>query len=200
MVVQRNGKPKILAAECDKICPAGKSGCCCRVMVVIWKLDEIFRNKKVQPTDNRGCICKPRKWGIPRKRTVQHKPVMTEKLFNPHHSSGIQGKKRRGAYPTLFDPRQSKSRKWELESVERLKENIQKVNPAVPFPKMILEADSIKVLGAIVREVAYGSDTNLIVCGKLKLYTYISHLWAWGELSHIWRIYQISYRRPRKAL
>ena len=41
---------------------------------------------------------------------------------------------------------------------------------------MILEADSIKVLGAIVREVAYGSDTNLIVCGKLKLYTYISHL------------------------
>ena len=41
---------------------------------------------------------------------------------------------------------------------------------------MILEADSIKVLGAIVREVACGSDTDLIVCGKLKLYTYISHL------------------------
>ena len=24
MVVQSNGKPQILAAECDKICPAGK--------------------------------------------------------------------------------------------------------------------------------------------------------------------------------
>ena len=50
MVVQSNGKPKILAAECDKTCPAGKSGCC-RVMVamVIRKLDEISRNKKVQP-------------------------------------------------------------------------------------------------------------------------------------------------------
>ena len=89
LVVQRNGKPKILAAECDQICPAGKSGCCCRVIVVIWKLDEISRNKKVQPTDNRTCISKPRKWGIPRKRSVQHKPVMTKKLFNPRYSSDI---------------------------------------------------------------------------------------------------------------
>ena len=78
------------------------------------------------------------KGGMPRKRTVQGKPVMTEKLFNPRHSSDIQGEKRHGAYPTLFDPRQSKSRKLELESVQRLKENIQKVNAAVPFPKMIL--------------------------------------------------------------
>ena len=75
---------------------------------------------------------------MPKKKTVQGKPVMTEKLFNPRHSSDIQGEKRRGAYPTLFDPRQSKSRKLELESVQRLKENIQKVNAAVPFPKMIL--------------------------------------------------------------
>ena len=101
--------------------------------------------------------------GMPRKRTVQHKPIMTEKLFNPRHSSDIQGEKRRGAYPTLFNPKQSNSRKLELESVERLKENIQKVNPAVPFPKMILEADIIKVLDAIVGQVVYGSDTNLIV-------------------------------------
>ena len=66
MVVQSNGKPKILAAECYKICPAGKSGCC-RVMVVIWKLDEISRNKKVQPTDNRSCTSKPRKRGNAKK-------------------------------------------------------------------------------------------------------------------------------------
>ena len=42
---------------------------------------------------------------------------------------------------------------------------MQKVNPAVPFPEMILDADSIKVLDTIVGERAYGSDTNLIVCG-----------------------------------
>ena len=83
MVVQRNGKPNILAAECDKICPAGKSVCCCRLMVVIWKLDEISRNKKVQPTDNRRCTSKPRKWGVPGNRTLQHKPSVTEKRFNP---------------------------------------------------------------------------------------------------------------------
>ncbi|CAH3113511.1 unnamed protein product [Porites lobata] len=103
MVVQRNGKPKIRAAECDKICPAGKSVCCCRVMF-----------------------------------------------------SDIQERKRRGVYPTLFDQRPSKSRTLELESVERLKENKQKVNPAVPFPKMILDADSIKVLDTIAGEIAYG--------------------------------------------
>ena len=95
---------------------------------------------------------------------------MTEKLFNPSHFLHIQGRKRRGVYPALFDPRSSKSRKLDLESVERLKENIRKVNPAIPFPKRILDADSIKVLGTIVGDVAHGSDTNLIVCGKLKLY------------------------------
>ena len=63
-VVQRNGKPTILTVECDKICPAGKSGGCCRVMVVIWKLNEMSRNKKVQSTDNRSCTSKPRKLGI----------------------------------------------------------------------------------------------------------------------------------------
>ena len=47
---------------------------------------------------------------------------------------------------------------------------------------MIPDADSIKSLDTIVAEVANGSDTNLIVCGMLKLYqytyTYIGHIWA----------------------
>ena len=51
-----------------------------------------------------------------------------------------------------------------------MKQTFQKVNPAVGFPKMIPDADSIKLLDTIVGEVAYGSDTNLIVCGMLKLY------------------------------
>lgn len=58
MVVQRNRKPKILAAESDKICPAGKSGCCCYVMAGIWKLDEIFRKNVVQQVDNRSYTSK----------------------------------------------------------------------------------------------------------------------------------------------
>ena len=103
-VVQRNGKPKILVGVSDKICPAGKSGCCCHVVVVIWKLDEISRKKKFNLL-NRSCTFKPRKWGTPGKRTVQHKPIITEKCFKPRHSSEIQGRKRRGVFLTLFDPR-----------------------------------------------------------------------------------------------
>ena len=34
---------------------------------------------------------------------------------------------------------------------------------------MIPDADSIKLLDTTVGEAAYGSETNLIVCGKLKL-------------------------------
>ena len=50
-----------------------------------------------------------------------------------------------------------------------MKQNIKKVNPAVPLPKMIPDADSLKLL-TIIEEVAYGSDTNLIVWGTSKLY------------------------------
>ena len=59
---------------------------------------------------------------------------------------------------------------------ERLKQNIQTVNPVVPFPKVIPDKDSIKLLDTIVGEASYGSETNLIVCGKLKLYLHRSSL------------------------
>ena len=42
---------------------------------------------------------------------------------------------------------------------------MQKVNPAVPLPKIIPDADSLKLLDTIIGEVAYRSDTNLIVWG-----------------------------------
>ena len=42
-----------------------------------------------------------------------------------------------------------------------MKQNIQRVNSAVPFPKKIPDADSIKLLGPIVREVAYGSAFHM---------------------------------------
>ena len=138
MVVQNNGNPKILATECDKICPAGKSGCCCHVMAVIWKLDEISRKSTVEQVDNRSCTSRPRKWGIPGKRTVQHNPVMSQKLFKPRHASDTSGRKRRGVYPTLFDPRPSKLRKLVL------------------FSKMIPDVNDIVLIDTIVGEVAKG--------------------------------------------
>ena len=157
MVVQNNGNPKILAAECDKICPAGKSGCCCHVMAVIWKLDELSRKNTVEQVDNRSCTSKPRKWGIPGKRTVQHNPVMSQKRFKPRHVSDTSGRKRRGVYPTLFDPRPSKLRKLDVESVGMLKQNLQKVNPSAPFSKMIPDVNDIVLIDTIVGEIAKGS-------------------------------------------
>ena len=128
-VVQNNSNPKILAAECNKICPARKSGCCCHVMAVIWKLDEISRKNTVEQVDNRSCTSKPRKWGISGKRAVQHNPVMSQKLFKTPHASDTSRRKRRGVYPTLSDPRPSKLRKLDVESVGMLKQNLQKSDP-----------------------------------------------------------------------
>ena len=48
MIVNPVGKPKITSALCDLICPAGKSGCFCHVMAVIWKLDEMSRNNELE--------------------------------------------------------------------------------------------------------------------------------------------------------
>ena len=89
---------------------------------------------------------------------------MTEKHFKPRHSSDIH--RRRVPFPSCsIQDHQNRVSKTSVESVERLKQNFQKVNPAVRFPKMIPDSDSIKLLHTTVGEVAYGSDTNLIVCG-----------------------------------
>ena len=56
-------------------------------------------------------------------QACKHKIIMTEKLFKPGHSSDIQGRKRWGVYPMLFNPRLSKLHQLDLESVERLKQN-----------------------------------------------------------------------------
>ena len=58
---------------------------------------------------------------------------------------------------------------------------MQKVNPAVPFPKMIPDADSINLLDTIVGEVTYGSALHashfrfFIVCTFLTLGKQISY-------------------------
>ena len=56
MVCKQSGTPKILAAKCDRQCPASNSGCCCHVMALIWKLEDMTRKselKNITP-DNRA--------------------------------------------------------------------------------------------------------------------------------------------------
>ena len=48
MIVNPVGKPKLTPAGCDLLCPAGRNGCSCHVMAVIWKLDEMSRNNEMK--------------------------------------------------------------------------------------------------------------------------------------------------------
>ena len=67
MIFNPVGKPKLTPAACDLLCPAGRSGCSCHVMAVIWRLDEMSRNNEMknQCENDVPCSSSPRKWGIP---------------------------------------------------------------------------------------------------------------------------------------
>ena len=85
-------------------------------------------------------------------------------MTEPRHSSDILGRKRRGVLSMLFDPRPLKTRMLDLEYLSwkiKTKYIYKKVNPAVPFPKMILDADINKLLHTIVEEAEYGSALNV---------------------------------------
>lgn len=163
IIVNPNGKPKIVAAQCDSICPAGKSGCCCHVMAVIWKLDEMSRNKLLtnQCKDDRPCTSKPRKWGIPGKRTVMHEPIMASQFFKPRHQTDLPGRKRRGVLSTFYDPRPIKSRRLDPEAVENFRDAIFEANPSVPFGKMTPNSSDIVLVDSLVGKVARGSVLHL---------------------------------------
>jgi hypothetical protein len=159
MIVKPQGSRKILSSLCDKICPAGRSGCCCHVMAVIWKLDEMSRNNMLQKPveDNRACTSKPRKWGIPGKREVNHEPVMSSKLVKPRHQLDLPSRKRRGVFPTLFDPRPSKYRKLSPEAVQKFRDNICVKNSSIPFAKLTPNSEDIILTDSIVGSIAKGS-------------------------------------------
>lgn len=133
ITVNLNGKPKIVAAQCDSKCPAGKSGCCCHVMTIIWKLDKMSRNKLLtnQCKDDRPCTSKPRKWVFPGKPTMMHEPIMASQFYKPQHRTDLRGQKRRGLSSTFYDPHPFKSRRLDPEVVENFRDAIFKTNLSV---------------------------------------------------------------------
>ena len=91
---KQKGTPKILAAKCDRQCPASNSGCCCHVMALIWKLEDMTRKselKNITP-DNRCCTSKPREWGKGSKWEVEFTPVMASKITKPRRLTYLDGK------------------------------------------------------------------------------------------------------------
>ena len=114
---------KIKSASCDRQCPASKSECCCHVMAVIWKLEDMTRKGELKECDNRTCTSKPQ-WGKGGKREVNCSPVMTTSIVKPRHASDGPGKRKRGIRSQFYDPRPVKSRKIDPDSIVKLKENL----------------------------------------------------------------------------
>ena len=106
LVINKRGTPKIQAGKYGRQCPASNSGCCCHVMVIIWKLENMTRNSEVQNStpDNRGCTSKPRQWGKGNKREVEFHPVMASTLVKPRHASDQSARNIRGIQSQFYDP------------------------------------------------------------------------------------------------
>ena len=64
------------------------------------KLNEMSRNNEMenQCENDIPCTAKPRKWGIPGRRTVEHEPIMASKLIKPRHNADTPGQKGRVVY------------------------------------------------------------------------------------------------------
>ena len=159
---KQNGTPKILAAKCDRQCPASNSGCCCHVMALIWKLEDMTRKselKNITP-DNRCCTSKPREWGKGSKREVEFTPVMASKITKPRHASDLPGRKRRSIESQFYDPRPSKFQKLDIDGIIKLRQDLREINGNIPFAKMLPEESTIPTVKTIVGTVAQGSTIH----------------------------------------
>ena len=157
LIVQGDSSNKIKSASCDRQCPASKSEYCCHVMAVIWKLEDMTRKGELKECDARTCTSKPQQWGKGGKRDVNLFPVMTSSIIKPRHASGVSGARKRGVHSQFYDPRPVKSRRIDPTSVINLKENLQKINPRIPFAAMLPENKNIPTVNTLIGSVARGS-------------------------------------------
>ena len=162
MVCKQSGTPKILAAKCDRQCPASNSGCCCHVMALIWKLEDMTRKselKNITP-DNRCCTSKPREWAKGGRREVEFSPVMALKITKPRHASDLPGSKKRSIGSQFYDPRPLKSQKLDADGIVKLRQDLQKINARIPFVAMLPEEKTIQTVMTVVGTVAKGSTIH----------------------------------------
>ena len=159
LVINQKGTTKIVAAKCDWQCPASNSGCCCHVMAVIWKLEEMTRKSELKTLthDSLPCTSKPRQWGKGHRWEVEFHPVMASNVVQPRHASDLPGGKRRGIQSQFYDPRPPKCQKLDVDGMVKLKHDLQSINPTIPFVAMLPDEKSIPTIQTIVGTVAKGS-------------------------------------------
>jgi len=180
---------KIKSASCDRQCPASKSECCCHVMAVIWKLEDMTRKGDLKECDNRTCTSKPQQWGKEGKREVNCSPVMTTSIVKPRHASDGPGKRKRGIHSQFYDPRPVKSRKIDPDSIIKLKENLQEINPKLPLALMLPEDRNIPTVNTLIGPVARGSVLHKQLQG-----------FQMGSTNPVTSCDPISYQSPNPAM
>lgn len=103
------------------------------------------------------CTSKPREWGKGNKREVEFHPVMASNIAKPRHCSDLPGRKRRGVLSKPYDPRPPKCQKLDIEGMLKLKQDLQNINPNIPFAAMLPDEIPIPTVTTIVGTVAIGS-------------------------------------------
>ena len=119
LVVQNSSAQKIKSATCDRQCPASKSECCCHVVAVIWKMEDMTRKGELKHAVS--CTSKPQQWGKAGKREVEFHPLMATSIENPRHASDVSSKRKRGICSQFYDPRPSKARHIDSDVWQNLK-------------------------------------------------------------------------------
>ena len=78
-------------------------------------------------------------------------------IVKPRHASDLPGRKRRGVLSQFYDPRPEKFQKLNVDGMLKLKNDLQSINPKIPFAAMLPEGRFISTVKTIVGTVAHGS-------------------------------------------
>ena len=82
---------------------------------------------------------------------------MTTSIIKPRHASDGPGKRKWGIHSQFYDPKAVKSSKIDPDSIVKLKENLQEINPKLPFALMLPEDRNIPTVNTLIGPVARGS-------------------------------------------
>ena len=64
---------------------------------------------------------------------------MATSIEKPRHASDVSSKRKRGIHSQFYDPRPSKARHIDSDSVAKLKNNLCAINAKIPFAIMLLD-------------------------------------------------------------
>ena len=86
-----------MVSRADCSCPAGKSGYCNHVMVLLLELADYSLRELKKIPEEKACANVARQWGIPGNKDLPKAPVMSTTIKKQAEKQGISS--------TLYDPR-----------------------------------------------------------------------------------------------